>query len=82
MLGPMSAAVAAMLEQARRLSPEERAELARELLADLEESESPGWAAAWKAELARRHAAYEAGESKPLPWDEVRARMKARLDPR
>jgi hypothetical protein len=35
---------------------QERAELTRELVADMEESESPGWAAAWKAELAKRHA--------------------------
>ena len=54
-LDPMSAAVKAVLEQAKRRSPEELAELR----AELDALEDPAWAAAWTTELARRWTAYE-----------------------
>lgn len=70
----MTAAVKAVLEQAKRLSPEELAELR----AELDALEDPAWAAAWKNELERRWAAYEAGEAGE-PAEDVIAEIRADL---
>lgn len=72
----MTAAVKAVLEQAKRLSPDERAELRAELDAL---DESPEWVAAWKAELDRRWAAYERGEEPGEPADDAIAEVRAEL---
>lgn len=72
----MTAAVKAVLEQAKRLSPDELAELRAELDA-LEED--PTWAAAWKTELDRRWAAYESGEEPGKPAEDVIAGIRAEL---
>lgn len=72
----MTAAVKAMLEQAKRLSPAELAELR----AELDALEDPAWAAAWKSELDRRWAAYEAGEAGEPAEDavsEIRTELRA-----
>lgn len=72
----MSAAVKALLEQAKRLSPEELTELRAELDAL---HESPAWAATWKTELDRRWAAYESGEAPGEPAEDVIAAIRAEL---
>jgi putative addiction module component (TIGR02574 family) len=57
-LGPMSGHVHAVLEQAKRLTADERIELARELLASVDEDEEAGTPeeieAAWDDEIRRR----------------------------
>lgn len=70
----MTAAVKAVLEQAMRLSPEERAELR----AELDALEDPVWAAAWRMELDRRWAAYEAGAAGE-PAEDVIAEIRTEL---
>lgn len=54
----MSGHVHAVLEQAKRLTPDERIELARELLASVDEDEEAGTPeeieAAWDDEIRRR----------------------------
>ncbi|MFT3693569.1 MAG: addiction module protein [Kofleriaceae bacterium] len=70
----MTAAVKAMLEQAKRLSAEELAELR----AELDTLEDPTWAAAWKSELDRRWTAYESGAAGE-PAEDVIAQLKKDL---
>ena len=58
MLQPMSGPVHAVLEQAKRLTAEERIEVARALLASVDEDEESGTPeeieAAWEDEIQRR----------------------------
>lgn len=73
---------AKVIAQALALSDEDRATVAEELLASLNPThadESPEAVAAFKAELARRWAAYQSGEEPGLPWHEVQAQLRARL---
>ena len=45
----------------------------------LDEAEDPDAAAAWTAELERRARRVLSGESQGIPWEDVRARILARL---
>jgi putative addiction module component (TIGR02574 family) len=67
--------------QALELSREERAKLARELLASLDEplDDDRDVEAAWLAEIERRIAEVDAGRASPVPWPEARERILARL---
>lgn len=60
-LDSMTAAVEAVLEQARRLTDEEREELAAALLAELDDGEDAELPDGWDAEIARRDALVESG---------------------
>ena len=65
--------------EALRLTPEERAELASELLVsldDLSESETEGL---WLEEAERRDVALDNGSAKAIPADEVFSSARARL---
>ena len=65
--------------EALRLAPEERAELASELLVsldDLSESETEGL---WLEEAERRDVALDDGSAKAIPADEVFSSARARL---
>ena len=76
-------AAAKVIAEALALSDEERAVVAEELLASLDPTQSddsPEAVAAFKAELDRRWAAYQSGEEPGIPWPEVRARLRARLN--
>ena len=59
----MSVTLAEVEEQARKLSPEERARLADALLESLREAPLAEIQAAWEREIEERVAAYERGES-------------------
>src|SRR5262245_23947449 len=73
----MTSAAAKVLEQALRLTPEERIELARELEASVDpQAESPEWVAAWKAELERRR------DEPTAPASQVHERLLARFPER
>jgi putative addiction module component (TIGR02574 family) len=67
----------ALKEQAAKLSTEERAELALTLIqsldADTEDEDEV--ARAWLAEVERRAGEVDRGEVKPIPGDEVFARL-------
>ena len=63
-----------LLEQARRLSPAERAQLADELLATLDQPDAK-ITAQWAEEAERRLSAYERGEIQAIDAEEVFARL-------
>lgn len=70
----MGAILKELEEQALRLPPKERSELAHRLLVSLdgEPEDSPeAIAQAWDEEIARRVADMEAGRTKWIPADEV-----------
>ena len=67
------------------LPVEERADVAAELLASLDEgpAESPAEVeAAWAHEIERRARRVMSGESAGEPWEDVRARVVRRLTER
>jgi len=71
-----------VLKEALAWSAEDRAELAAELLASLDEAESENPAeveAAWAVEIERRARRVMTGESAGIPWEDVRRRAEAEL---
>jgi putative addiction module component (TIGR02574 family) len=68
-----------ILEEALALSPEQRLDLAAELLASVDGEPAETWEAAWRAALDDRLRQVEAGAVRPVPWAEARARRRARL---
>ncbi len=69
-------------EQALRLTPKERGELAHRLIVSLdgEPEDSPETIAkAWDEEIARRVADMEAGRTKWIPADEAMTRLRAKI---
>lgn len=65
----------AILEQALLLSPTDRAILAEKLLASLDRPD-PAIDALWAEEIENRISAYEAGELKAVPAEEVIKKYK------
>ncbi|MGH9603402.1 MAG: addiction module protein [Terriglobales bacterium] len=71
-----------LLREALTLPPEERADVAAELLASLEEPtvEDPAVVqSAWAREIDRRARRVLAGETRGEPWQNVHARISSRL---
>ncbi len=71
-----------LLREALSLPIDERADVAAELLASLDDVGSEDVArveAAWAAEIERRARRVMAGESAGIPWDDVRRRAEAEL---
>jgi putative addiction module component (TIGR02574 family) len=78
----MTARAQQVLREALELPLEERADVAAELLASLDDArvESPAEVeAAWAAEIERRARRVMAGESAGIPWEDVRRRADAEL---
>ena len=74
-----------LLREALTLPVEERADVAAELLASLDEAppENPAEVeAAWAREIERRARRVMSGESAGEPWEDVRARVVQRLTER
>ncbi|HSP80087.1 MAG TPA: addiction module protein [Myxococcaceae bacterium] len=71
-----------LLSDVLRLPPEERAEVAHKLLLSLDESEDADAEAAWSQELERRAREVLDGSVKTVPWEQVEARITARLGQR
>ena len=65
-----------LLERALALTPEERAELAVELIASVDGAKDGDVEAAWAAEIERRVAAARTGTSVARSWDEVESRIR------
>ncbi|PWC32563.1 addiction module protein [Azospirillum sp. TSO35-2] len=59
------------------LSPQERLELAGDLLDSLDDAEVP-LPAGMKAELDRRNASFPETRAQAVPWADVRARLRPR----
>ena len=68
-----------MLEEAKRLSTDERVWLAEELLRSVGTAEQAEIDAAWADEIERRSDALEAGRAELRPADEVMRDMRERL---
>ena len=67
----------ALLTEALRLSPEERAALAGELIQSLETDVDADAEAEWSAESRSRLAQVDAGQATTIPWAEARRRIHA-----
>ena len=81
----MSSRAQAVLREALALPIAERADVAAELLASLDDAETENRAeveAAWAAEIERRARRVMAGESAGVPWEDVRRRAEAELPKR
>jgi putative addiction module component (TIGR02574 family) len=70
-----------LLAQLMHLPRPERARVAEELLASLEEPEDEV-AAAWAAELERRARELADGSAATVPWETARAQILAELEQR
>lgn len=71
-----------VLREALALPVAERADVAAELLASLDEAEAENPAeveAAWAAEIERRARRVLAGESSGVEWEDVRRRAEAEM---
>jgi len=75
----MSTRADTILGTALELPPKERAWLASELIASLDESKDSDVEAAWAVEIERRIAEVESGEADTTSWEEARARIRATL---
>ena len=81
----MSSRAQEVLREALALPIAERADVAAELLASLDDAETENLAeveAAWAAEIERRARRVMAGESVGVPWEDVRRRAEAELPKR
>jgi putative addiction module component (TIGR02574 family) len=78
----MSQNVEELLREACELPETERAKLAGRLLDTLDEQAEEAIEAAWAEEVERRVRQLESGEVKTIPWEEVRAKLYARLNER
>lgn len=75
----MSALFDDLEKQARLLTTEEKATLARILIEGLDPAADSQVEGLWIAESERRYAAYRRGELESLPGDEVMSRARNRL---
>ena len=66
-----------LLAEALRLSDEERAALAGELIQSLESDVDADAEAAWSAEIRARLERVDAGTATTIPWPEARRRIHA-----
>jgi putative addiction module component (TIGR02574 family) len=75
----MSTRADTILGTALALPPDERAWLASELIASLDEGEDADVEAAWATEIERRVDEVESGAAETVSWEEARARIRATL---
>lgn len=71
----MTVSLADIENQARMLSPDERARLAEVLLESIQNGPLSEIEAAWQLEIENRVAAYERGENQTFPAEEVFAEV-------
>jgi putative addiction module component (TIGR02574 family) len=75
----MSDGVAEIEAKIRSLSPEEKAELIRALIADLDGPEEDGVEQAWLEEVERRHRELLDGKVRGIPGEQVFENLRSRL---
>ena len=75
----MSTRADTILDTALSLPPDERAWLASELIASLDEPPDSTAEAAWATEIERRIVEVESGEAETTTWEEARTRIRATL---
>jgi putative addiction module component (TIGR02574 family) len=66
-------------QAALALTPQERADLAHDLLCSLEAPPDPGADGAWIAEIEKRARELADGSVVPIDWNEARERIRRRL---
>lgn len=75
----MSTATAEIEAKIRELSLDEKADLIRTLIAELDGPADAGVEAAWLKEAQRRHREVVEGKVRPVPAERVFANLRARL---
>jgi putative addiction module component (TIGR02574 family) len=75
----MSTTVAEIEAKVRALSPDEKADLIRSLIAELDGPPDADGQAAWLEEAQRRHREIVEGKVPPVPGERVFANLRARL---
>ena len=65
-----------VLEEALKLTAHERAEVAEQLIASLDDEPDPDVEQAWQEEVQQRLQQIERGEVKTIPWEEVQRRLR------
>jgi putative addiction module component (TIGR02574 family) len=75
-----STALKKLQSEALSLPQEDRAELAHELLRSLDKPQDVDAAEGWDEELVRRLDSIDAGTAQMIDKDELRRRMKQRID--
>ena len=65
-----------VLEEALKLTANERAEVAEQLIASLDEVPDTDVEQAWQEEIQKRLQEIERGEVKTIPWEEVQKRLQ------
>jgi putative addiction module component (TIGR02574 family) len=68
-----------LLHEALELPPAERAALADSLLESLDADVDEGVEQAWRDEIERRIVSIDEGTAKLVPWEDVYARLRRRL---
>jgi putative addiction module component (TIGR02574 family) len=72
--------IKSLLKEAKKLSPDKREILAHEIIASVaEEYDNEPLSAELKAELDRRITAFEQNPTRGSSWEEVDARLRAKL---
>ncbi len=69
-----------LLDEALKLQPTDRAELAAMIFESLDTDTEDGVEAAWLREVEERMARLDSGQDKAIPWSEVRAELYADRD--
>jgi putative addiction module component (TIGR02574 family) len=75
----MSTVIAEIEAKIRALSPEDKTDLIRSLIAELDGPADAGVEAAWLQEAQRRHRGVVEGKVQPVPGERVFANLRARL---
>lgn len=68
-----------ILDEALKLSPDERAVIVADLMVSLERESDPEVEAAWVQEIHERLNRIDSGADQPIPWEEARARLRAKF---
>jgi len=72
---------AEVFRDALALPPEARAALIDSLIGSLDVEVDEDAEEAWREEIYRRLQQIDSGAVKPIPWDDARRRLRARLEP-
>jgi putative addiction module component (TIGR02574 family) len=69
-----------ILQSALSLNPDDRVEIAENLILSLDEERAADIEAAWAAEIKRRIESIDKGEVRLVPWEESIRAMRERLN--
>lgn len=65
-----------VVDQAMRMSPEDRAQVVQRLIRSLEDVEDLQVEAAWQQEAQRRAGELVSGAARPVKWEDVRRKLR------